>query len=97
MARQPCFAVFALWGIVGVSLLSLLFPPSGFLEVAIMVGVLAVSGILIAYDTQNLKEGYFQNEGDTRSLAVMTNFGALGFFISFYNIFTILMSMLSSD
>jgi hypothetical protein len=91
------FAVFALWGIVGVSLLSLLFPPSGFLEVAIMVGVLAVSGILIAFDTQNLKEGYFQNEGDARSLAVMTNWGALGFFISFYNIFTILMSMLSSD
>jgi uncharacterized protein len=91
------FAVFALWGLIGLGLVSLLFPPSGFLEIAIMVGVLAVSGILIAFDTQMLKEGYFQNEGDTRSLAVMTNWGALGFFISFYNIFTILMSMLSSD
>jgi hypothetical protein len=62
-----------------------------------MGGVLAISGILIAYDTQSLKMGYFENEGDTRSLAVMTNFGALTFFISFYNIFTILMSMLSSN
>jgi uncharacterized protein len=91
------FAVFALWGLIGLGLVSLLFPPSGFLEIAIMVGVLAVSGILIAFDTQMLKEGYMQNAGDTRSLAVMTNWGALGFFISFYNIFSILMSMLSSD
>ncbi|WP_353256931.1 Bax inhibitor-1/YccA family protein [Hyphomonas sp.] len=91
------FATFAIFGLILLSLVSLLFPPSGFLEVAIMGGVLAISGILIAYDTQSLKMGYFENEGDTRSLAVMTNFGALSFFISFYNIFTILMSMLSSN
>ena len=36
-------------------------------------------------DTQELKEGYFANQGDTRSLAVMTNWGALNFFIMFYN------------
>jgi uncharacterized protein len=91
------FAVFALWGLVALGLLSLLFPPSGMLELIIQIGVLAVSGILIAFDTQMLKEGYFENEGDARSLAVMTNWGALGFFISFYNIFNILMSMLSSE
>ncbi len=91
------FATFAIFGLIGLSLVSLLFPPSGFLEVAIMAGVLAISGILIAYDTQSLKMSYFENEGDTRSLAVMTNFGALSFFVSFYNIFTILMQMLSSN
>ncbi len=88
-------AVFALWGIIGVSLLSFLFPPSGFLETAITVGVLGISGVLVAYDTQNLKEGYFAFEGDQRTLAVMTNWGALNFFILFYNIFTTLMSLLS--
>ncbi len=90
-------AIFALWGIVGISLLSFLFPPSGMLETAITVGVLAISGFLVAFDTQNLKQGYFAYEGDARSLAVMTNWGALNFFILFYNIFTTLMSLLSRD
>jgi len=90
-------AVFALWGIVAISLLSLLFPPSGMLELGIQIGVLAISGLLVAFQTQELKYGYYANEGDTRSLAVMTNWGALNFFISFYNMFTILMSLLSRD
>lgn len=90
-------AVFALWGVVGISLLSFLFPPSGMFEVIIQVAVLGISGVLVAFQTQELKEGYFANEGDTRSLAVMTNWGALNFFIMFYNMFTILMSLLSRE
>lgn len=90
-------AVFALWGVIGVSLLSLLFPPSGMFEIIIQVAVLGISGVLVATDTQNLKETYYAIEGDERSLAVSTNYGALNFFILFYNIFTILMSMLSRD
>ena len=90
-------AVFALWGVVGISLLSLLFPPSGMLEIVIQVAVLGISGVLVAFQTQELKEGYFANEGNARSLAVMTNWGALNFFIMFYNIFTILMSMMSRE
>lgn len=90
-------AVFALWGVVGISLLSFLFPPSGMFEVIIQVAVLGISGVLVAFQTQELKQGYFANEGDTRSLAVMTNWGALNFFIMFYNMFTILMSLLSRE
>ena len=88
-------AIFALWGIVGMSLLSFLFPPSGFFETAVTVGVLAISGVLVAFDTQNLKRSYFAFEGDERGLAVMTNWGALNFFILFYNIFVTIMSLLS--
>ncbi len=91
------FMIMALWGLVGLSLLSLLFPPSGMLETAIMVGFLLLSAGLIAWQTQELKEGYYQFAGDARSMAVMTNWGALNFFISFYNIFTILLSFMSSD
>jgi FtsH-binding integral membrane protein len=90
-------AVFALWGVVGLSLLSFLFPPSGMFELLVQIGVLGISGVLIAFQTQELKNGYFVHEGDTRSLAVMTNWGALNFFIMFYNMFTILMSLLSRD
>ena len=91
------FFFFALWGLVGVSLLSFLFPPSSALETIITVGVLVVSGGLVAYDTQSLKQSYFALEGDQRGLAVMTNWGALNFFILFYNIFTTIMSLLSRD
>lgn len=90
-------AVFALWGVIGISLLSFLLPPSGMFELLVQVGVLGISGVLVAFQTQELKEGYFANEGNTRSLAVMTNWGALNFFIMFYNMFTILMSLLSRD
>lgn len=91
------FMTFALFGLIGVGLVSLLFPPSGMMEILIQVGVLGVSGVLVAVDTQNLKQNYFAFEGDARSLAVMTNTGALNFFILFYNIFTMLMSLLSRD
>lgn len=91
------FLIMGLFGLFGLSLLSLLFPPSGMFETAIMVGFLLLSAGLIAWQTQELKEGYYQFAGDTRSMAVMTNWGALNFFISFYNIFTILLSFMSSD
>jgi FtsH-binding integral membrane protein len=61
------------------------------------VAVLGISGVLVAFQTQELKQSYFVYEGDARSLAVMTNSGALNFFIMFYNMFTILMSLLSRD
>ena len=91
------FLIIALFGLIALSLLSLLFPPSGMLETIIMGGILLVSAGLIAYETQHLKEGYYQFAGDERSMAVMTNWGALNFFISFYNMFTIILSFMSSD
>lgn len=90
-------AFFALWGIVGIGIVSLFFPPSGMLETALMVGVLVISGILVAWDTQQLKSGYYALGGDQRGMAVMTNWGALQFFILFYNIFNVIMSFMSSD
>lgn len=91
------FLVIALFGLVGLSLISLLFPPSGMLELAIMGGILLVSAGLVAWETQELKEGYYAFAGDARSMAVMTNWGALNFFILFYNMFTIILSLMSRE
>jgi uncharacterized protein len=91
------FASYALIGAVLLGLVSFLFPPSNMFGLLLMGVVLVVSGILIAFDTQMLKQNYFDFQDDTRSLAVMTNQGALHFFISFVNIFQILMSLMSSD
>jgi FtsH-binding integral membrane protein len=90
------FAVMALWGVVALSLLNFILPPSSMFEWIIMAAVFGLSAILIAVETQQLKEGYYQFGGDARSLAVMTNWGALNFFISFVNMFRIVLMFLSS-
>ncbi len=90
------FMIMGLWGVVGLSLISFFFPPSGLMETLIMGAVLLLSAGLIAWETQELKEGYYQLSGDERSLAVMTNWGALNFYISFINMFRIILMFLSS-
>jgi len=90
------FAVMALWGVVALSLLNFILPPSSTFEWIIMAAVFGLSAILIAVETQQLKEGYYALAGDARSLAVMTNWGALNFFISFVNMFRIILMFLSS-
>ena len=91
------FMIIGLWGLVAIGLISLFFPPSGLLELGLQVGILLLSGGLVAWETQELKEGYYQFAGDGRSMAVMTNWGALNFFILFYNMFTIILSLMSRD
>lgn len=91
------FMIMALWGVIGLSLISFLFPPSGTFEIIIQLAVLVLCAGLIAWETQQLKEGYYAFAGDARSLAVMTNWGALNFFILFVNLFQIILSLLSSD
>jgi len=90
------FAMMALWGVVAMSLLNFILPPSSMFEWIIMGAVFALSAVLIAVETQQLKEGYYNFGGDARSLAVMTNWGALNFFISFVNMFRIVLMFLSS-
>jgi len=90
------FAVMALWGVVALSLLNFILPPSSMFEWIIMGAVFLLSAVLIAVETQQLKNGYYALSGDARSLAVMTNWGALNFFISFVNMFRIILTLLSS-
>ncbi|MEL6322844.1 MAG: Bax inhibitor-1 family protein, partial [Pseudomonadota bacterium] len=90
------FAIMALWGVVALSLLNFILPPSGMFEWIIMGAVFVLSAVIVAWQTQELKEGYYQLAGDQRGLAVMTNWGALNFFISFVNMFRIVLMLLAS-
>ena len=90
------FMLVALFGVVILGLVSLLFPPSGMMETIIMFGVLILSAGLVAWETQELKEGYYSLQGDARGMAVMTNWGALNFYISFINMFRIILMLLAS-
>lgn len=101
------FAIMGLWGafIIGMLffILPMIFPNVAFLQVGstmqlIISGAFALfSAILIAWNTQSLKETYFALGGDQRGMAVATNIGALNFFIYFVNIFQFFLSLLSND
>ncbi len=103
------FAIMGLWAafIIGMLffILPMVFPNVAFFQVGnngtmqlIISGAFALfSAILIAWNTQSLKETYFALGGDQRGMAVATNIGALNFFIYFYNIFTFFMQLLSND
>jgi FtsH-binding integral membrane protein len=96
MSGIGSFAIMALWGVVALSLLNIFLPASSTMEWIILGAVFALSAVLIAVETQQLKNGYYAFGGDARSLAVMTNWGALNFFISFINMFRIVLMFLSS-
>ncbi|MEP1145359.1 MAG: Bax inhibitor-1/YccA family protein [Henriciella sp.] len=101
------FAIMGLWGafIIGMLffILPMIFPNVAFFQVGsamqlVISGAFALfSAILIAWNTQSLKETYFALGGDQRGMAVATNMGALNFFIYFVNIFQFFLSLLSSD
>lgn len=94
------FAIMALWGIVALSLVSFFFGGfeyGGMMMNAIMAGIFIISAVITAWQTQELKEGYYTLGGDQRGMAVMTNWGALNFFISFVNMFQTIMYFMSSD
>jgi len=96
------FAIMAIWGVVALSVVSMLFQSQAlanmkWLEYGIMAVVFIASAVIVAWQTQELKEGYYALGGDTRGMAVMTNWGALNFFISFVNMFQVIMSVMSSD
>ena len=91
------FAIMAIWGVVALGLVSMFFPASAMMETIIMGAVFLLSAAIIAWQTQELKEGYYALAGDQRGLAVMTNWGALNFFISFVNMFRVVMMLLADD
>lgn len=101
------FAIMGLWAafIIGMLffIMPMIFPNVAFFEVGstmqlVISGAFALfSAILVAWNTQALKETYFALGGDQRGMAVATNMGALNFFIYFVNIFQFFLSLLSSD
>jgi uncharacterized protein len=92
------FGTFLIMGVVGLIIASVvnMFLQSGPLGFAIsLLGVFIFAG-LTAFDTQRLKYQYFELQGDHRSLAVATTYGALSLYINFINLFQFILSLMSS-
>lgn len=101
------FAIMGLWGafVIGMVffILPMIFPSVPALQYGgtmslIISGAFALfSAIIVAWQTQTLKQNYYALGGDARGMAVQTNMGALTFFISFVNIFQFVLQLMSGD
>ena len=95
---QP-LRVFLFMGIIGViaiGLINAFFIQSSGFELLIQLAVLVLMAGVTAWQTQNLKLTYASIAGDQRSMAVMTNYGALNLYIAFVNMFQVILMLLGN-
>jgi FtsH-binding integral membrane protein len=89
------FLIMGLFGIIIASLVNMFLHLQGMAFIINVLGVLIFAG-LIAYDTQRLKMTYYWLGGDTASMAVATNYGALNLYLNFINLFQFLLQFTGS-
>ena len=85
-------------GLIGIVIASLvnLFLQSSALQFAIsVIGVLVFAG-LTAYDTQRIKDGYYEVMGDATAMAKGAIMGALNLYLDFINLFVMLLQLFGS-
>jgi uncharacterized protein len=89
--------IMATFGLVAIGILNFFLFKSGMLEIIMQAVTLIVFSILVATQTNQLRESYYYLANDQRGQAVMTNFGALNLYIAFVTIFQTLLSFMSRD
>jgi FtsH-binding integral membrane protein len=86
------FLIMGLFGIIIAAVVNI-FLQSGALQFAIsVIGVLVFAG-LTAYDTQRIKDGYFEVMGDATATAKAAIMGALSLYLDFINMFVMLLQL----
>ena len=91
------FGSFLMMGLIGIVIASLvnIFVGSSALQFAIsVIGVLVFVG-LTAYDTQRIKEEYYEGH-DHETTSKMALMGALSLYLNFVNLFSMLMNLFGS-
>jgi FtsH-binding integral membrane protein len=89
--------IMAAWGLAIIGILNFALVGFGVLQGSSMQAVtLIVFSLLVATQTNQLRESYYYLANDQRGQAVMTNFGALNLYIAFITIFQIILSFMSS-
>lgn len=86
---------FLFMGVVGIIIASVLnmFLQSGAMQFAISaIGVLVFAG-LTAYDTQKIKDGYYEISGNAEAVAKSAIMGALSLYLDFINMFVSLLQL----
>ena len=89
------FLIMGLFGIIIAALVNI-FLQSGALQFAIsVIGVLVFAG-LTAYDTQRIKDSYYEVANDASAMAKGAITGALKLYLDFINMFVLLLQLLGS-
>jgi uncharacterized protein len=94
--------IMAGWGLAIIAILNFalvstgILPASGPFEIGMQIVTLIIFSVLVATQTNQLRETYYFIANDQRSQAVMTNLGALNLYIAFVTIFQMLLSLMSS-
>ena len=86
---------FLIMGVIGIVIAALvnLFLQSSALQFAIsVIGVLVFAG-LTAYDTQRIKDGYYEVAGNAELAAKTAIMGALSLYLDFINMFVMMLSL----
>jgi uncharacterized protein len=91
LSRLGSFLIMGLIGIVLASIVNIFIGSSGLQFVISVIGVLVFTG-LTAYDTQRIKEVYF-NGGIGDDLAKTALMGALTLYLDFINLFVMLLQL----
>ena len=89
------WGTFLFMGVIGIVVAALvnLWLQSSALQFAIsVIGVLVFAG-LTAYDTQRIKNGYYEVMGDMTATSKAAILGALSLYLDFINMFTMLLSL----
>jgi len=89
---------FLIMGVIGIIIAAIvnIFLQSGALSFAIsVIGVLVFAG-LTAYDTQRIKDEYYQVAGNQEAMAQASIFGALSLYLDFVNMFQFLLALFGS-
>ncbi len=88
--------IMSIWGLFAIGLVSLFFRSEMF-ELILQAATLVLFSVLVATQTNQLRESYYYLAHDQRGQAVMTNFGALNLYIAFVTIFQTLLSFMRRD
>jgi FtsH-binding integral membrane protein len=95
--------VMTTWGLVLIATLNFALVTTGVIqgtswfEIGMQAVTLIVFSLLVATQTNQLRESYYYLANDQRGQAVMTNYGALNLYIAFVAIFQTLLSFMSRD
>ena len=87
------FLIMGVWGIVIASLVNMFMHSSGLNFAVSILGVFIFTG-LIAYDTQRLKDIYYQVAGYADGMARASIMGALSLYLDFINLFISLLRLM---
>lgn len=88
--------IMASWGLAVVAIVNFLLVKSDMFALIVQGVTVLVFSVMIATQTNMLRQFYYSARNDVRSQAVMTNMGALNLYIMFVTIFQFILSLLSS-